>query len=187
MQFCTAHRKLQPHTSSVRKITGSPRLQKKSSAAPKVYLGSMRRWELAHNRGGPRGARNRGCVRQRVALAGRHGQGTRGIPPTRAPPLWPYHSASARPHSPATRPGARVERPSESSGRPDNSDSIQKRFNILKMPEKLQYQRLQIVCCQVEDSGTQFAFSSTSNRRKLGPRKRQKQIFVNSVTNKRNP
>ncbi len=44
---------------------------------------------------------------------------------------------------------------------------------------------MQIVCCQVEDSETQFAFSSTSNRRQLGPRKRQKRIFVNSATHKR--
>ncbi len=32
-----------------------PKVTKKSSAEPKIHLGTMRRWDRAHHRGGPRG------------------------------------------------------------------------------------------------------------------------------------
>jgi hypothetical protein len=97
-----AHTTLQPHNSSRRKITLSPRLPKKSSAAPKVYLGSMRRWERAHHRGGPGGgAKTRIC-----ASAGRPGRHT--WPDTMAiPQLGHCHCGHTTWHAPPRRGAAR--------------------------------------------------------------------------------
>ena len=83
MQFCMAHKPLQPNVSAIRKITLSPCLQKKIfGCAEDLHrndetLGS----DASSGRAAPgRGGRNRGYVLQLVALAWPHWQGTGGTP-----------------------------------------------------------------------------------------------------------